>query len=246
MHIHRPAAQSAVVAILFSLGIAPDGSAQSIKYRFTGTVTSVFVEPSDVDGIDFPNVGDPFSGFYWIDASAPDSDDDPGEGLFVSSVPTPTMAGATGELQFEQSGSILFTAQDQYRVFGNVEVTSDPPIPPRISSRRFYLTVFKDNLLSDPDILPLSPPSLEGASGRTLFLHMYSLPGPPGDIIEIHAHLDSLTRVPAPTSATLIATGLIPLFTFRIRARRYGMPASRRAGSIWNTNVAGTNSLRAD
>ena len=69
-----------------------------------------------------------------------------------------------GNLWLEALSYPIGITQNSYGLGGLIEFTSSPPLPAAIYRTFFGLGVTKDNLFSDPNVLPLSPPSLDGAS----------------------------------------------------------------------------------
>ena len=56
---------------ILTLAFAAEGRSELITFAFAGTVTTVSVlVPPDFQSSDFPDVGDPFTGFYTFDLSA--------------------------------------------------------------------------------------------------------------------------------------------------------------------------------
>jgi hypothetical protein len=216
-----------VGALLLTLPFAAAARGKLITVQFAGTVTSVFVENRpQLQGVDFPDVGDSFTGFYKFDSTAQDLWADSDVGVFLTTLSDTAVGVMIGDIQFEGSANTINTLHNYYWVgdYNGMELTSNPALAEileRFGPNRFYLAVRKDNLFSDPNTLPLSPPSLDGALQRELVMVMGQLLPPlPGidGFVKIVASLDSLTVVPEPSSVLLLGFALT--LSLKTRNRR--------------------------
>ena len=210
-HVLRPSVFMAT--ILLSLPFAAESRGELITVHFAGTVTSVTRGPS-VKGFDFPDVGDPFIGFYKFDSTAQDLQPQPDTGVFGTTLSDIAIGVTIGDFQFEGFESVIFDRHDFYDVGGAVELTSNAALAQIIatSQKTFSLNVSRSDLLSDPNILPLSPPPLENAIERQLAVSVIDLPdGLPPNPFTIVATLDSLTVVPEPSSWLLMGIAVFVL-----------------------------------
>jgi PEP-CTERM motif len=201
-----------VGALLLTLPFAAAARGELITVQFIGTVTSV--NRQQLEGFDLPDVGEPLTGFYKFDSTAQDLlASAPDHGLFGTFLPARAVVVSIGDFTFEGPSSRIDTFQDHYLVSEDyLELTSNPAIAQILRGfNSFNLHVRKDNLFSDPNTLPLSPPSLDGALQRQMFLGMnVRIPGPPSpDQVTIVASLDSLTVVPEPSSLLLLGIASI-------------------------------------
>jgi hypothetical protein len=190
---------------LVSLWFPGYARGELVTVKFSGTVTSVSVHPL-FQSYDFPDVGDSFTGYYRFDSTTQDSASLSDRGSFRTSSSQPAIGVTIGDFQFEGTANQILTFQNQYSVadyIPSIELTSHPELAQILGRKNFTLTVKKENLYSDPNILPLSPPSLDQALERFLRMAMSRpLPGPGEDVI-IQASLDSLTVVPEPSTLPL-------------------------------------------
>ncbi len=203
-------------AILLSVSLATESSGELITFQFSGTVTTV-VDRDNLEGFDFPGIGDPITGFYRFDSTTPDDVQDPSRGVFNISLPDTALRVLIGNLWLEALSYPIGITQNSYGVGGLIEFTSSPPLPAAIYRTFFGLGVTKDNLFSDPNVLPLSPPSLDGAFEPQMHMTLLgaNLMSPR---VDIFASLDSLTVVPEPSCLLLVEFALTLLL--RIRSRR--------------------------
>jgi hypothetical protein len=207
-----------IVPSVLALSFAAEGRGELITVKFAGTVTSVSVD-NDFQSYDFPDVGDPFNGYYRFDSTAPDTANSAGQGTFRTVLPTKAIMVRIGDFQFEGPANVIVTSKFHY-VVGDIEpfkLMSDDVLGQILRRNNFTLNVGKENLISDPNTVPISPPSLDGAVERSLRMEMSRpLPGPAVDVI-IDASLDSLTVVPEPSILVLVGFALIPLLRTRTR-----------------------------
>jgi len=204
---------------LLTLSIPPEARSELITFAFTGTVTSVFVDP-DYQSFDFPDVGDPFTGFYSFDSNAPDSDGSPERGVFTTVLSDRAVRVSIGPLRLEARSSGVVTYQDSYYAgnwitshidgMPNIAVTSDPALGQLLGNNLFFLVVGRDNLISDPNVLPLTPPSLVGADEAGLILWLDDNDDfRPFPEVAIEAALETLRLVPEPSNTALMLITLI-------------------------------------
>jgi hypothetical protein len=197
-----------VAVILCGQPLAAPSRGELITVKFAGTVTDVRVDyHPQLQDVDFPEVGDPITGFYRFDSNVPDSENSPLGGLWYNSLPNTTKAimVSVGDFQLQGSANGIITFEDYYAVGDREPFRVTSPEEARILIRNnFSLVVLKDNMFSDPNVLPLSPPSLDGALEQYLLVTMHSLRHPGPDDVVILARLDSLIVVPEPSTLGLL------------------------------------------
>jgi hypothetical protein len=217
---------SLVALCLFGFAFTTEGRCEVITIRFSGTVTSILARP-EFRGIDFPEVGDSFTGFYRFESTAPDIWPSTEIGLFE----VKSLNARIGNLQVEgwdnteQLYNTIATFRDSYFVHSEpLEIPSHPELAAQIRGINFFsLTVSKNDLFADPNTLPLFPPLLNSELQRHLVLELgnKAVPGPPGITdARIVATLDSLTRVPEPSSLPLLGLAWMFLLRELTRTRR--------------------------
>jgi hypothetical protein len=171
-------------------------------------VTEVLVLASGYEDVDFPSVGDPFTGFYTIDSNAIDRVGEPARGGFRTVLSTTAIGVTIGDLGFEGLATSLSTRPDSYEIrdwIPSIELTSDPSLAQRLDFHNFLLEVRRDNLLENPDNLPLQPPSLAGAEVASLRMILDNgLNLSPIPHVSIVGTLDTLRLVPEPQSVLLL------------------------------------------
>jgi hypothetical protein len=199
-----------VGALLLTLPLAAAARGELITVEFLGTVTDVFVI-QDPSPFDFPDVGEPFTGYYTFDSTTPDGALSAGQGIFLTVLPDTALAVSVGDFQFKGSGNGIVTSRFHYSIsdIEPFELTSNPPFEQIYRYANFRLVIGRDNLLADPNVLPLSPPSLDGAVERYLRLDMYGPGLSPLPYVSIVASLESLTVVPEPSSWLLLGIASI-------------------------------------
>jgi hypothetical protein len=203
---------------LFSLWLPGHARGELVTFKFTGTVTSVSVDPR-LQSYDFPDVGDPFTGYYRFDSAAQDTDESPDEGNFSTVLPYIAVAVSIGEFEFQGRSTSISTYPGLYSVgdhLPKIELTSNLELAQILNRNHFNLVIDKDNLILDPNMLPLSPPSLDGAQSY-LRMVMDRSPNPGAPFVFIDATLDSLTAVPEPSSLLLLTIASTWLLRFRRR-----------------------------
>lgn len=201
-----------------------------ITFGFSGTVTSVrldqFSWPSGFNG---PKVGDPFTGFYTFDSNAPDKADPPDAGAFTSVLPDTAIGISIGELKLSGRAVSISTFDNYYEAgdwIPSIEVISNTSLARILDRNQVSLVIRHDNLFSDPNLLPLTPPSLVGASS-IVTLEMFNsadLSGVP--FVAIQGSLNSLTVVPEPSA--FIGMGAAGLVWLVGRKRRRATIRTRR------------------
>jgi hypothetical protein len=222
-HFFRAIALLASSSLL--LVFAANAHGELITVRFAGTVTGVSVQNRpELQGFDFPQVGDPFVGFYRFESTAQDTAASPSQGSFHTTLQENAVVASIGNLHFEGVSTSIVTFQDQYEVgdhLPKIELTSDPVLGQLLNVNHFSLVVEKDNLYSDPNLLPLSPPSLDGVLQSYLRMISYNINDPPGPLqpwVTIVASLDYLAIVPEP--ATPLLFGFACIFLPMLRRKR--------------------------
>jgi hypothetical protein len=197
-------------SLLPTLLFAGEGRCELITFAFTGTVTSVSVD-RDYQGFDFPDVGDPFSGRYTFDSNAPDTANSPEHGGFGTVLPKRAVGIRIGEFQFEGRASVIGTHEDLYSAgdgIPSIELTSHAAVAELLDHNNFSLVIIKENLFVDPNVLPLTPPSLAGADEASLRMELDDRNDlRPFPEVSIVGTLESLRVVPEPSGMliTLIA-----------------------------------------
>ena len=158
-----------LASTLLSLLLASASHAELITVRFEGTVIRVFVQNRpQLQGFDFPDVGDPFTGFYKFDSTALDTANSPEQGSFQTVLSESALKVSIGDFRFEGAASGIVAFRDLYGVddwIPGIELISDPTLAQILNLRDFSLTVTGQSLFSNPNILPLAPPSLAGNVG---------------------------------------------------------------------------------
>jgi hypothetical protein len=211
-------------AILWTLLLTAESRGELITFQFSGTVTGISIDDfrPELQGIDFPDVGDPFRGFYTFDSTAQDTASSSEQGSFRTVLPHWALMVSIGDFRFEGRASGILTFQNHYEVgdfIPSIELTSDPALAETLDRNNFSLVVRKENLFADPNILPLTPPSLEGAFQRYLVMQMDNRNNvSPFPWVRMVATLDSLTLVPEPASLLLLV--FVAVFSIEIRRRR--------------------------
>jgi hypothetical protein len=209
-------------SFLLTLPFAAAARGELITFEFSGTVTSVSVSP-DYQSFDFPDVGDPFTGFYTFDSDAHDSANSPEQGTYYTVLPERAIVVSIGEIQFEGSANGILTFQNYYGVgdwIPNIEITSDPTLGTTLDHNNFSLIVRKEELFSDPNVLPLTPPSLVGAEEASLIMDLDDADDlSPFPEVSIMATLESLRIVPEPSGIALTAIVLLFLLQRRLQQR---------------------------
>jgi hypothetical protein len=204
---------------------AVDGRAELVTVKFAGTVTGVSVQNQpQLQGIDFPDVGDLFTGYYRFDSAAPDTANSPGQGSFHTVLSDKALVASIGDFEFNGLANVIVTSQIHYVVgdwIPSIELTSDPALAQILDHNNFSLVVRKDNLYLDPNELPSTPPSLDGALEHYLVMWMDSRNNPgPAPWVSIRASLDSLALVPEPLN--LLPFGIASIWLLPIRRKRKG------------------------
>ena len=117
-----------------------------------------------------------------------------------------------GEFRFDGAAVSISTYQDIYEAVDwipSIELISDPTLAEILGRNNFSLVITRENLISEPNIVPLTPPSLFGAEQAYLQMTMDSGSNTsPVPWVFFLASLDSLTIVPEPQSFVLCATAL--------------------------------------
>ncbi|MEX2093029.1 MAG: hypothetical protein WD971_10155 [Pirellulales bacterium] len=208
---------------LMVLTFTAEAHCELITVRFSGTLTTVFVHFPQLQGFDFPEIGDRLSGFYKFDSTAQDVQPHSDQGLFITSVSDTAVSVRIEDFQFEGATSVIGTYQNVYLVgaMQPFELTSNPALAEileDIGYNRFSLLVEKDNLYSNPNMLPLSPPTLDGALRLEVAIVLGVEVPPPLIGATMFASLDSLTVVPEPSGFVLL--GLAFTLLLKIRPRR--------------------------
>jgi hypothetical protein len=195
-----------------------------ITFEFTGTVTSVSIQNGfGLQNFDFPDVGDSFTGFYTFDSNAQDTADSPGQGSFKTLLPSRAIVTMIGDFEFEGRANVIVATRDQYAVgdhIPSIELTSNPALAQILSHHNFSLAVGDEDLFEDPNVLPVTPPSLIGTQ-HGLYLSMDSQFNH-GDwpLVEIYGSLDSLAVIPEPRRSILVLIAIGILLVWRNRTHR--------------------------
>jgi hypothetical protein len=201
-----------------TLSFAATARCELITVEFSGTVTSVSVD-RDYQSYDFPDIGDPFTGLYRFDSNAPDTAASPEAGGFTTSLSNTALGVSIGEFRFAGRAIAIGTFQNYYEVgdwLPSIELTSDPALAQLLERNQLALVIRRENLFQDPNILPLTPPSLVGADQASLAMHMDDRNDlRPGSEVTIVATLESLRIVPEPFGAVLFGIGLLLLLPIR-------------------------------
>lgn len=205
--MNRSFRRNAVLGSLLALAVfAAPARAELITFEFTGAVTRVDAWAPEYQGL--LQVGDPFRGFYIFDSGTQDTDSLPVRGIFTTVLSTTAIGVTIGDLQFEGLATDILTGTGIYAIgdwIPGIELTSDPSLAQRLNRNHFSLEVRKDNLLADPNTLPLQPPSLIGADVASLRMSLdNSLNFAPFPYVSVFATLDTFRVVPEPLSALLL------------------------------------------
>jgi hypothetical protein len=134
--------------------IAVDVCAELVTFKFTGTVTSVSVNPL-FQSYDFPDVGDSFNGSYTFDSRAPDTESSQNGGLWHNVIPHKPLEISIGDYYFRGPASTILTAHDYYSVgdwIPSIELTSNPALGQALRKNNFLLVVQKDDLFWTPTL----------------------------------------------------------------------------------------------
>jgi hypothetical protein len=201
---------------LLTLANASEVRSELITFEFSGTVTRVTVD-GDYQIYDFPDVGDPFTGFYTFDSSIPDAENFPLGGLWYN--PNQRLMVSIGGFGFEGHASAILIFANYYEAadhIPSIDLTSNPSLAQILDNNNFSLVVRKENLVADPNVLPLSPPSLAGADQASLTVSLDDRDDArPFSEVLIIATLESLTIVPEP--ASLLLTAMAFIFSLQVR-----------------------------
>jgi hypothetical protein len=117
-------------ASLLTLPFAAETRAELITFQFAGTVTSVTVDPA-YQSYDFPDIGDPFAGFYKFDSNTRDGAVGADLGSFTTVLSERVIGVSVGEFQFEGLSVNIGTSQDFYDVgdlIPSIELSSNPAL----------------------------------------------------------------------------------------------------------------------
>jgi hypothetical protein len=210
-------------SLLLVLPFADMARCELITFEFTGTVTSVTVQNfTGRQNFDFPDVGDPFTGFYTFDSNAPDTANSPEQGSYHTVLPGHAVVVSIGGFEFAGRASGIVTFQDYYGAHDwlpPIQLTSNPSLAQILDRHSFSLVITKEDLFPGP-ILPLTPPSLAGTELRYLVMRMDSrFNSNEVPYVTINASLDSLTVVPEPLGSVLFGIGI--LLVLRMRTHRF-------------------------
>jgi hypothetical protein len=210
------------------LGLSCTSKADLITVRFGGTVNAVRVihrvDRPELREIDFPEIGDLFTGYYTFDSSLHDLAPEANHGLWYNVLSENAISVTIGEFAFRGNGLAISTSADYYSVsdwIPSLELISDQPLPPSRYAFNFSLNVFRDGLFSDPNILPNIPPSLDSAMGGLSLSMRDSLDLSPASPLAISVSLDYLTIVPEPSCMYLVMVSGVLLLPHRGRLRNY-------------------------
>jgi hypothetical protein len=212
----------AIVALTFaSLAMTGITRAEIIKVRFEGTVDGVSVlNRPELQGFDFLDVGDPFTGFYKFDSAALDTANSTEQGSFKTHLPDGALSISVGDFHFVGDTTVIVAFQNIYSVgdhIPHIGLISNSALSEILNIRNFSLTVNRPNLHSDPNILPFPPSSLEGSDGTLSIFMSNSLDLSPANWVSISANLDVLTVVPEPASLGVLVMSMFQLLFFRSR-----------------------------
>lgn len=211
--------KAAIGSLLVMAVFTAPGRGELITFQFTGSVTSVQVFESEYQSIDFPQTGDPFTGFYSFDSDNQDTDDLPVRGGFRTVLSTTAIGATIGDLQFEGLSTNVTTGSSVYYASSwipNMELTSDPLLAQRLVINHFQLEVRRESLLDE--LLSLEPPSLVDADMAELRMFLDDADDFfPGPAVSIVATLDTLRLVPEPQSVLLLLAAVSGGHFFRGR-----------------------------
>jgi hypothetical protein len=162
-------------------------------------VTRVEIDIPDFWGtpdIDWPEVGTSFTGFYTFDSTAMDTAAAPEQGAYHEVLENAVAVDvAVGNLNLQGSSTFVATYSSIYAAgdwIPSLELVSHPEDAEIFTRNNFQLSIRKDGLLPGP-ILPLTPPSIDGAEYAVLRLGMDSgYNTRPWPYVWIEATLDSL------------------------------------------------------
>jgi hypothetical protein len=196
-------------------GLACTSQAELITVRFAGTVNAVSVRiRPELQPYDFPDIGDPFIGFYKFDSTRHDSAPESDQGLWYNVVSGNALDVSIADFRFEGSTNAITASPNRYAVGDStpsIELTSDTTLAQILNRVNFSLSVFRMDLFPDPNLLPLIPPSPPGNISLSMDSHLNNTPGP---WVSISATLEVLTVVPEPSGllilVTLLMVGLPP------------------------------------
>lgn len=192
----RMAAVNMLVLILATTG---ELRSELVTFRFEGTVTHVLVEVPEYWGtptVDWPDAGTPFTGYYTFDSSVRDTAAAHEQGAYHTVLENAVAVDVSvGELNLQGSSTFVATYSSLYEAgdwIPSLELVSHPDDADIFTHNNFQLSIRKDGLLPGP-ILPLTPPSIEGAEHAVLRLGMDSgYNTRPWPYVWIEATLDSL------------------------------------------------------
>lgn len=214
-------------ALILAGDCVPHVRGELITFQFSGTVTSVFVAGGyGLRNFEFPHVGDSFTGFYTFDSNAPDAADSPDVGGFHTVLPQAALSVSIGATQLEGRGVVIQAIRNlaPRNYYGTedwipgIELTSNPALAQILNRNHFSLSIAGEDLFSDPNVLPLTPPSLVGAERHLTMTMDSGFNFTDAPLVIIRASLDSLTAVPEPS--TMLIAVVVLIFSFRLRRRR--------------------------
>jgi hypothetical protein len=201
------------------LGLSCTSKAELITVRFAGTVNGVFVQNRpQLQGYDFPDVGDPFTGFYKFDSTAQDTASSPQQGSFKTLMPNNTLSVSVGDFHFKGMSTVIVAFQNAYALgdhISSIELVSNASLSQLLDIKNFSLSITRQNLHNDPNILPFPPHTLDGSLGSLSISMKPSFDLSPAQWVSISSSLDYLAIVPEPATLMSVMTFLISLLAVR-------------------------------
>jgi len=181
---------------------AESARGELVTFRFEGTVTDVLVDIPACWGtptVDWPDAGTPFTGYYTFDSTARDTAAALEQGAYHTVLENAVAVDVSvGELNLQGLSTFVATYSSIYEAgdwIPSLELVSHPEDADIFTRNNFQLSIRKDGLLPGP-ILPLTPPSIDGAEYAVLRLGLDSgYNTRPWPYVWIEATLDSLELV---------------------------------------------------
>jgi hypothetical protein len=216
-----------------------DVRGELVTFRFEGKVSHVAIDIPEYESplsINWPEVGTPFSGFYSFESAATDGAGSAEQGAYYTVLKDAVAVDVrVGELNLQSSASFVATYASIYQAgdwIPSLELVSHPDDAKILLHNNFQLSIRKDGLLPGP-ILPLTPPSLDGADEARLSLWLDGgFSARPWPYVSIEATLDSL-ELASPMSGDFNGNGTVDAADYLIWRKR---DSSQEGYDMWRAN----------